>query len=99
MARKFPSDYIPIRIGAIVANSVQMCEGCKPNHEGQPPHRQPNLRFTLLMYVAVIESPLPGMAKDSPLIGGPFTTHLAVGALQAAPSKAASQLLRLSGWN
>lgn len=89
-----------MRIGAMVSDGTRLCEGvCGPQHQGQPPHYQPNWRFTLLLLVTVIEKPLPGMADDSPLIGGPFTPPTEVVALQAAPSKAAEQFVRLIGWN
>ncbi len=92
---------MPIRIGAMVSHGVRMCEGtCGPQHAGQPPHMQPNFKFTLLLYVAVIEKLLPGMAKEqSPFIGGPLTPPVDVMALEAAPNRATSQLLRLIGWN
>lgn len=100
MARKFPSDFMPVRIGAMVSHGANKCAGtCGPEHEGQEPHLQPNFRFTLLLFVAVVESPLPGTAKESPFIGGPFTPPTDVMALQSAASPANTQLLRLIGWN
>ena len=100
MAGKFPSTFMPIRIGATVSHGANMCEGtCGPQHAGQPPHTQPNFRFTLLLFMSVMESSLPGMAKDSPFVGGPFTPPIDVMALKMGSNQAGSQLLRLIGWN
>ena len=100
MMAQLPTEFTPIRIGAIVSNCVQQCGGCRPSqHEGQPPHVQPNLRFTLLLYVPVMESSTEEEAKNSPVNGGPFDPPIAVDMLQAEPSQATSHFLRVIGWN
>ncbi len=99
MMAKLPSEFVPLRIGAMVPNCVIQCEGCRPNHEGQPPHVQPNLRFTLLLYVPVMKLSPSEEAKGSPLKGGPFDPPIAVDVLQAEASQATSQFLRVIGWN
>ncbi len=100
MAGTFPSEFTPIRIGATVSHGAKMCDGtCGREHAGQPRHMQPNFRFTLLLYMAVIEHTTKEAQEQAPFSGGPFTPPVDVMALQAAPSQAAAQLLRMIGWN
>lgn len=100
MARKFPwTKFTPMRIGAIVSKGAEKCHGtCGPQHQGQAPHVQPDFRYTLLLFVAVVEKLLPEMDENT-LIGGPFTPPVDVAFLRAARNQATSQLLRPIGWN
>ncbi len=79
MAGKFPSEFTPMRIGATVSEGARKCEGtCGPQHAGQPPHIQPNFRFTLLLFVAVKEHPPEEAQEQVILSGGPFTPPIDV---------------------
>ncbi len=101
MAPKFPSkEFVPFRIGAILSKGTRMCQGtCGPQHEGQSQHKQTNYRFTLLTYMAVIKSPLPGMSDDSPFIGGPTTPPIDVAMLQIPSGQNEAPFIRVIGWN
>ncbi len=100
MAGKFPSEFMPIRIGATVSQGAMICNNtCGPEHAGQPPHRQPNFSFTLLLYVAVIEHTTKEAQEQAIFSGGPFTPPIDVMALQAATGPGARELLRMIGWN
>lgn len=100
MAGKFPSTFMPIRIGAMVSKGANVCTGtCGPEHAGQSTHTQPNFRFTLLLYVAVSDLPVNEWPNDTPFNGGPRTPPVDVIALVAAPTKAGEALLRMIGWN
>ena len=101
MAGKFPSEFMPARIGATVSQGANVCQGmCGPQHTGQQPHTQPNFRFTLLLFVAVANegSPANEWPITHPFLGGPFTPPVDVPFMQVARGHG-NQLLRMIGWN
>ena len=98
MARKFPSEFVPIRIGATLSKGAVLCEGaCGPKHRGQEQHVQPNYKFTLLLFMAVIKSIPPGMAEaNQQFVGGPHTPPVEVTYIRLGPDRPLASLI---GWN
>lgn len=98
MARKFPSEFVPVRIGATLSKGAVLCKGaCGPRHQGQEQHVQPNYKFTLLLFMAVIESIPPGMSEaNQQFMGGPRTPPVDVSYIQVGPE---GSLASLIGWN
>ena len=99
MARKFPSSFPPMRIGAIVSHGARLCEGaCGPKHQGQELHKQPNYKFTLLLFLTVMESAPPGLDDfHRQFIGGPRTPPVNVPFIRTEQAK--PPLISLIGWN
>lgn len=98
MARKFPSSFMPIRIGATLSKGVILCTGaCGPKHHGPEQHMQPNYKFTLLLFMAVIESLPPDVDEiNQQFVGGPRTPPVDVLYMQVGQD---SPLASIIGWN
>lgn len=94
----YPPNTLPIRIGAIVQDGGEFCVGCAPDKHGTERHIQPRRRFTLLVYMPVIERVPPGMAYAMPFLGDLRTPPVPIDGMQTF-DKGAEHFVRFINWN